>query len=125
MSNRRPNQRGGVMDKGKLKFTRLAVPFQLRSNHHRRGGRMLRRWVARVDGGVVRVMAGFEPAGKRGRFIWHVSVSVAKFPGVGEPPIRLPTDREFEAACELVPTVGKWEEERGEGMIRHAFEARS
>jgi len=107
---------------GRIVFTRLSVPFHLRQEHDRRGGRDLRRWVARVPDGVVRVLAGREPIGKAGRLAWHVSVSIAKSPGVLERAFRRPTDREFRAACDLVADVRKWSEEETDGLIRHAFE---
>ena len=47
-----------------LIFTRLSIPYPLRQDHERRGGRDLRRWVARVPDGMVRVLAGREPIGE-------------------------------------------------------------
>jgi hypothetical protein len=87
MSKRRP-----------LVFTRLSIPHPLRADHEKRSGQAIRRWVARLPDGVVRVLAGREPAGESGRLLWHVSVSIAKSPGVLETAFRRPTDREFQTA---------------------------
>ncbi|HUT91919.1 MAG TPA: hypothetical protein VMY37_20660 [Thermoguttaceae bacterium] len=110
--------------RSRLYFSRLSVPYALRQDHERRGGRELRRWVAKVPDGVVRVLAGREPIGKGGRLLWHVSVSIAASPGVLEPAFRSPTDREFQRACELVPAVREWSEEHTDGLIRHGFEVK-
>jgi len=78
--------------------------------------------VARVPDGVVRVLAGREPIGDGGRLLWHVSVSIAKSPGVLERAFRRPTDDELKRACDLVHTVRQWHEEQTAGLIRHRFE---
>ena len=106
----------------RLIFIRLRVPFHLRLDHEQRGGQDLRRWVAKTGDGEVRVLAGREPIGDGGRLAWHVSVSIAKNPGVLERAFRRPTDQEFQRACELVPAVPEWREEATDGLIRYAFE---
>lgn len=103
-------------------FVRLSVPYHVRQDHERRGGRELRRWVARVPDGVVRVLAGREPVGKGGGLLWHVSVSIAATPSVLENACRRPTDQEFQRACELLPSIRQWSEETSDGLVRHGFE---
>jgi len=93
-------------------FTKLSVPDYLRRKHERRGGGELRRWIADVADGVLRVMAGREPFRRDGNCGWHVSVSVAKSGAVCDHALPQPTDDEFRAACKLIPEVASWEEEK-------------
>jgi hypothetical protein len=85
--------------KHRIVLRELFIPREMHEDHERKGGRQLRRWIGRTEDGLfIRVMHGLEPAGKGGKTVRHVSVSIARSQDVLAEPCRLPTDEEFEAA---------------------------
>ncbi len=123
-------------------FGEIAIPANLIANHVRNGGDSLRRFVADVDDGQLRVMMGREPFGEptgipaekhvgRPRK-WHISVSVGKVGEVGA--FRKATDAELKGAVALLElaAIAMWHghvelEEDNEGqepgsLVRHLWE---
>ena len=100
----------------------LTVPTTLAQSHESIGGRGLRRWVEYLGvKEVIRVMFGLEPAGENGRVLGHISVSVAESPDANEPPSRRPTDEEFKAALDVLPSKLWVEGKGGDPLMRHAW----
>lgn len=100
----------------------VETPARLHIYHIQHGGSDLARFGADLADGQLRIMSGREPAGKGGRLILHVSVSVGS--GPESPPTRRATDAEVEHAKRLWPAVQLVEElYEANSMIRHFWEA--
>jgi hypothetical protein len=101
------------------------VPYGLRADHQRRGGTNLRRFVATVPGGIMRVMTAREPAGKAEGMIWHISVTIAANGQISSPPLRVPTSDEVEACKSLMPGVSFETADGSDPLARHLWEVES
>ena len=92
-------------------FFACRVPELLRRNYELLGGRSLARFAASVRDGLLRVQFGYEPAGRQGGLLLHVSLSVGKTGDLH--PFRRPTDDEVEAVKRGLWSLVQFEESRG------------
>lgn len=104
-----------------LKFYDAIVPPDLKADHAKRGGRSLRRLVADIHDGELRIMVGYENW-EGDQFALHVSVSVGKPFHIGS--FRRPTDEELEAVKQFWPRIAFEEDNDGATSpnIRHLWQ---
>lgn len=103
-----------------MNFDSLPIPNRLKRSYQRLGGQHLRRWVAKVPDGVVRVLAGFEPT-DAGTQEWHASISVGVSAEMSASVVRLPTDEECRAALAMMPDRKFVEETGCDSFCRHWY----
>jgi hypothetical protein len=102
-----------------LSFRRINTPREWLERYALDGGRCLARYVADLADGQLRLMVAQEPAGKGGRRLTHVSLSVGRGNG---PPHRRPSDEESQAALSLFPLVEFDEMPTDHPQFRHFWE---
>lgn len=119
------------MPKLVVTFAELSLPPELKRDHFLRGGAEIRRYVAAVRDGTVRVMVGKEPAGKlladgSREQITHVSASVGRDSRLITHPFRRPTDDEMDAIKEGLFSLLKFEEDKSnDPCVRHLWEVQA
>ena len=106
-------------------FRELIVPTATAHDHTRRGGRNLRMFVARVDGGFLRVMLAEEPMkfDPPRNFERHLSLSFAESNLANTPPGRMPTREEIDATIRWFDPLGFKDFERfnSPGTVVHFY----
>ena len=105
-----------------LQFDELTIPEYLAMDHYRRGGVSLRRFIAHLPDGVLRLMVGMEPVVGLG-MQWHLSVSHAVNDLGGQSPDRRPTDAECLAATLHCARLNPWVEDKTTSRVRHFWAA--
>lgn len=105
-----------------MQLTELPIPGRLRLDHSQRGGRDLKRYVAELVDGVLRVMVAREPAGRQGRMVWHISITVAAGGDIGASPTRRPTALEIDYCRQLLPGVELIVGREGSPLAAHLWE---
>lgn len=106
-----------------ITFTEIPIPADLKRDHFLRGGAEIKRYVATVRDGILRVMVGKEPAGDNEEIITHVSASVGPDSRFVTPPFRAPNHDEMAAIREgLFSLLAFSEQNTRDRCVRHLWE---